>query len=257
MIDFLRSKSFPVQLAIILIMVALLLLGTYKWLNGYTNHGETVNVPDMKGRKYKDIEKFIEGKSIRVAVSDSTVFMLDKPPGIIVEQDPAPGEKVKENRTVYLTITRTVPPQVKLPNLVDVSKRQAEAILASFGLKIGKVTFKPDLAKDAVLAVQRNGVDLKPGQELSKGSTVDLVLGDGLGNTKVQVPALVGLTLDEALFVLQGSSLNTGALIFDESVRDSSMAVVYRQVPAVSSGAIIKQGESVDLYFTQSPNKLR
>ena len=245
------------QLAVIVCVIALLLFGTYKWLNGYTNHGETVTVPEMKGKKYSDIDKFIEGKYIRVAVSDSTVFMLDKPPGIIVEQDPAPGEKVKENRTVYLTITRTVPPQVKLPNLVDVSKRQAEAILASFGLKIGKITFKPDLAKDAVLAVQRNGVDLKPGLELSKGSSVDLVLGDGLGNTKVNVPPLVGLTLDEALFVLQGSSLNTGALIFDESVRDTAMAVVYKQVPGANDAASMKQGESVDLYFTQSPNKLR
>ena len=34
----------------------------------------------------------------------------------------------------------------------------------------------------------------------------ELILGDGLGNTKVEVPTLIGLSLDEALFVLKASS---------------------------------------------------
>jgi beta-lactam-binding protein with PASTA domain len=256
MIDFIRSKTFPVHLAAALLTVALLLFVTYRWLNSYTNHGEMMEVPNLKGVKFVQVEKHIAGRDVRVMVNDSTVFMLDKAPGVIVEQDPAPGSKVKKGRMIYLTITRTVPPQVKMPNLVDVSKRQAEAILASFGLKTGSITYKPDLAKDAVLAVTYKGRELKPGDELAKGEVVDLVLGDGFGNTTVDVPLLMGLTLDEALFVLQGSSIQAGALLFDETVRDSSMARVYRQSPLAGDSVTIKQGEAIDLYFTQSPLKL-
>lgn len=256
MIDFIRSKTFPVHLAAALLTVALLLFATYSWLNSYTNHGEMMEVPNLKGVKFVQVDKYISGRDLRVMVNDSTVFLLDKPPGVIVEQDPAPGSKVKKGRMIYLTITRTVPPQVKMPNLVDVSKRQAEAILASFGLKTGSITYKPDLAKDAVLAVTYKGRELKPGDELAKGEVVDLVLGDGLGNTTVDVPLLMGLTLDEALFVLQGSSILVGALLFDETVRDSSLARVYRQNPLAGDSVTIKQGETIDLYFTQSPLKL-
>lgn len=251
MLEFLRSKPFIAHLLLSFALVGLILFATYQWLNSYTKHGETIVVPDLKGKKFEGIEKYIEGKDIRVVVNDSTVFLLDKPPGVIVEQDPAPGEKVKRNRMVYLTITRTVPPQIKLPNLIDVSKRQAEAILASFGLKTGEITYKPDLAKDAVLAVMYKGKEIKPGFELEKGEVIDLVLGDGLGNTVVDVPSLIGLTYEEALFVLQGSSISPGAMMFDDNVTDKNSAKVYRQSPAPGQGVTIRQGESMDLYFSR------
>jgi hypothetical protein len=56
--------------------------------------------------------------------------------------------------------------------------------------------------------------------------------------------------------VLQGSSILVGALLFDETVRDSSQARVYRQNPLAGDSVTIKQGETIDLYFTQSPLKL-
>lgn len=256
MFEFLKTKTFLGHLVAAVGTVAILLMITYSWLNAYTNHDETIIVPNLKGIRFAEAGKYVDGKDVRVQVSDSTVFLLDKPPGTIVEQDPAPGEKVKRDRMIYVTITRTVPPQIKLPNLIDVSRRQAEAIIASFGLKLGNITYKPDLAKDAVLAVLNGSRELKPGDELAKGDVIDLVLGDGLGNTTVNVPNLNGLTRDEAIFVLQGSSIAIGAIIYDESVRDTNAAKVYRQNPLPGDSVTIKQGEAMDLYFTQSPSKL-
>lgn len=256
-ISFVKSKVFLVQLLLTIVTLFLVFFCTYKWLSSTTNHGQTVTVPDLRGMKFKDIESFLSQKSLEVKISDSSVFVLDKPPGVVIEQDPSPNEKVKEGRTIYVTITRTVPPQVKLPNLVDVSQRQAEAILGSYGLKVGQLIYKPDLAKDAVLAMMQHGNTLKPGDQLPKGSVVDLILGDGIGNTSVTVPALLNLTLDEALFVLQGSQLNAGSMIFDETVRDSTHAKVYKQSPMPGDSIVIKQGESVDLFFTQSEIKLK
>ncbi|MBL7924344.1 MAG: PASTA domain-containing protein [Bacteroidia bacterium] len=256
-LSFIRSRNFLMHLLMCLGLIFVILFGTYQWLNAYTNHGETITVPDLRGMKFKDLERFLLDKNMLVKISDSSVFVIDKPPGVVIEQDPAPNEKVKEGRTVYVTITRTVPPQVKIPNLIDVSQRQAEAILASYGLKVGQFIYKPDLAKDAVLGLMSEGRDLKPGDELEKGSVVDLVLGDGIGNTNVEVPSLRGLSMDEVMFVLQGSSLNPGAMVFDESVRDSSLAKVYRQIPEPGDSVFIRQGESIDLFFTQTPEKLK
>lgn len=257
LIRFLRSRVFLVQLFLCCISVAAVLIVTYVWLNAYTNHGESVTVPDIRGMKFEKLEEFLSARNLKVSISDSSVFSLDHPAGVVIDQNPPPEEQVKEGRTIYVSVTRKVPPQVKLPNLMSVSQRQAEAILRSYGLKVGEIEFRPDLAKDAVLAVLYRGADKKPGDDIPKGSVVDLVIGDGIGNTEVPVPMLVGLTLEEALFVLKGSQLQPGAVIYDATVKDTASALVYRQVPVSGDSAIIKQGESVDIFLSSSLDKIK
>lgn len=246
---FFTSKTFVTQLGMIVVLLFGIFFFTYRWLNAYTNHGETITVPDLRGMKLEQLNAFLESKHLQVKVSDSTSYLLDKEPGTVIEQDPAANDKVKEGRTIYVTITKKVPPGVKLPNLVDVSRRQAEAMLASYGLVVGSITYKPDLAKDAVLSFIVKGVTMSPGTQVPKGTVVDLVLGDGLGNTEVTIPQLVGLSLDEALFVLQGSQLVPGQTLFDAGVKDTSKAVIYKQVPDPADTTVIHQGESIDLYL--------
>lgn len=256
-VSFLRSRQVLIHLLLSSAAGFALLVIVYQWLGAYTNHGETITVPNLKGRKFKDLDSYLAGRPLSVKISDSSVFMLDQPPGVVIDQDPAPNENVKEGRTIYVTITRTVPPQLKLPNLVDVSFRQAEAILASYGLRVGQQILKPDLAKNAVLAILYNQREMKPGDELPKGSTIDLVIGDGIGSTEVSVPSLLGLTYDEAMFVLQGSSINPGSVVFDADVRDTTQARVYRQIPEPGDSVFVKQGESIDLFLTESPEKIK
>src|SRR5688572_17356398 len=138
---------------------------------------------------------------------------------------------------------------IKMPDLVDVSLRQAEAILQSNGLKTGNLVYRPDLAKNAVLAQLYKGAEIKPGSDISKGSVIDLVLGDGLGNTMVSVPNLVTLTKSEAMFVLKASSLTIGSVYFDEDVKNPETAKVYRQNPSYSDSSTIAQGQAVDIYL--------
>lgn len=251
-LQFLKSRTFFINLFAALAFVVLSLGFTYKWLDSYTRHGSSVSVPDLKGMQLDELDEFLSFRNLRYKINDSTVFDLNIPPGTVIEQDPGPNEKVKENRTIYLSVTRTTAPGVKIPDLKDNSLRQAEAILRSFGLVTGQLIYKPDLAKNAVLEMQINGKTVDQGMEVPKGTTIDLVLGDGFGNTKVTVPDLFRLQLDEALFVIKASSLNVGGLHFDATVKDSATARVYKQFPTYESGMEISQGESVDLYLTQS-----
>ena len=256
-LNFIKSRVFIINVLLVAAVFLLIFGFTYKWLHSYTRHGSSVSVPDLRGMPVKKLDAFLQNKNLRYKIADSTIFDLEKPPGTVIEQDPQPDEKVKEDRTIYLSITKSTPPDVKIPDLLDNSLRQAEAILKSYGLIMGELIYKPDLAKNAVLEMQINGRTVHKGDAVSKGTVIDLVLGDGFGNTKVQVPALYGLTLDEALFVINASSLNVGSLVFDANVKDSTNAKVYRQFPAADSGLEISQGESVDLFLTQSEAVLK
>lgn len=248
LIQFLKTRFFWINILVIFTVIIMSIGLVYKWLDSYTDHGNSVSVPDLKGMNIQKINDFLRTKNLSFKIADSSVYLLDQKPGTIVEQDPQPDEKVKQGRTIYLTITRSSAPMVKVPALKDVSLRQAEAILAASGLRMGEQIFKPDLAKNAVLSMMINGRDLKAGTDVPKGSAIDLIVGDGLGNTIVTVPSLIGLTYDEALFVLKGSSLNIGSLFFDGVIKDTLNAKIYDQNPAPDNNTI-NQGEAIDLYL--------
>jgi eukaryotic-like serine/threonine-protein kinase len=242
---FFRSKAFLYSIILAIIFIAGSMIVLNNWLSTYTLHGESITVPDLRGMTEERLERFIEDKHLRYKIVDS-LFQVGKAPGTVLEQDPAPNSKVKENRTIYLTVNSSKPPKVKMPNLIDVSFRQAEAMLESYGLVVGNTIYKPDLAKNAVLSQQYNGRAIAPGTEIFKGSTIDLVLGDGMGISVVKVPSLEGLTKSEVLFVLRGSALNIGTITFDNGVRNEETAKVYKQSP--ESGTI-KQGEGIDIWL--------
>ena len=245
--DKVSKKKIVIHLISSVLVLSLIILLMVSWLSSFTNHGETVTVPNIKGMNYSELKKFLEDKSLNVKIADSSLFLLDKGPGVVIEQDPRPNEQVKEGRTIYVSITRTVPPQIKMPNLIDVSQRQAEAILFSYGLRLGNTIYKPDLAKGAVLAMICKGKQILPGQFIAKGSKIDLELGDGVGVTDVAVPNLINLSLEEAAFVLRGSALNIGEVSYPSGKLDSVNFFVVEQTPMPGDSVFMKQGESVNL----------
>jgi beta-lactam-binding protein with PASTA domain len=254
--EFLKSKLFFINLGIALVLIISSLIGVYYYLDNYTHHDEKISVPDLRGLMPEQVQDSVSVKHLQAMVVDSSLYDPKKPKRSVLDQDPAPGSYVKENRTIYLSINKEVPAQVKMPDLVDASYRQAEALLQSYGLVVGQLIYKPDMAKNAVLGQQYHGREIQPGTLIARGSKVDLVLGDGLSNTKVEVPNLVGLTLREASDLLASNMLNRGGVIADESVQDTLSARVYRQLPAATGGATIGQGGGVDLFITQNPARL-
>lgn len=227
--------------------------GVLRLLAIYTMHGETVTVPDLKGYTIEEVAEMMDQRGLRFEVVDS-VYDPKLKAGAVLEQEPKPESQVKLNRMLYLTINASNPPKVKMPDLIDVSLRQAVAILESSGLKVGNLTYVPDIAQNAVLAQEFKGKKLEPGELVAKGSAIDLVLGKE-SDEMVQIPNLLNLSLEDAFTALYAASLNPGSVIKDETVKDSTQARVYRQLPAFFDGNLVNMGSSVDLFITQSQDK--
>ena len=241
-------------------LMLVLLLGVltyiYRYLDRYTRHGESITVPDLRGMKPSQLGDFLVKLHLKYEIVDSTFYDPKRPKGSVIDQDPPPGSRVKENRTLYLTMNRSGQTKIPMPSLVDASYRQAQALLETFGLKVGELIYKPDIAKNAVLGQKFHGRDIAAGTMILRGSTIDLVLGDGLSDTKVEVPDLTGMKLTDAIEALRSAMLNSGAVMADESVKDTSNALVYKQSPARTRSAQLNQGSSVDLFITQSTDKI-
>ena len=246
-------KEFLIHLAIALFIgVAIILLFFYFFLPKTTNHGETVTVPKLIGMEYKDLPEFI-GEHLRYEVSDSGYSDL-YPPLTVLEQYPKAGKKVKENRKIYLTINRTQPPTVPLPDLVDHSLINADAVLRSNELKRGKILFEPSPYLNLVLGMKYEGKDIEGGTRIPKGSVIDLVVGDGYGrNQRFPAPDLLDLTLDEAKVGIIGSSLNMGVIIVQEDTT-GQVPVVVKQRPDPYEE--VRLGETIDLWVAPPPDSL-
>ncbi len=129
-------------------------------------------------------------------------------------------------------------------------------ILESFGLRVDSLIYKPDIAQNAVLDQLINGIPVEPGTMVPMGTGIDLVLGDGLGDTKVKVPNLVGRTVFEAEYLIHGFKLNLGFIDCDSTVKDTMEAYIYKQFPNPSNKELLYLGQIVNIFVTQDQNKL-
>ena len=213
------------------IVVSLCLVAVFLLtLNVITNHGEYLTVPEVKGRDYKIIQSDLEKKGFEVVIQDS-IYIDTLPPNIIIKQFPEPEATVKVNRVIYLTINCAVPPSVGMPNLVGMTFRNAMVELKSLGLKLGDTIFVPDMVKNAVKDQQIAGSTIKPGSPVRMGTSIDLVIGAGIGGEEFPVPDLYGLTYPEAKLVLDINGITAGVVILDENLLDTSMGYIYWQNP--------------------------
>lgn len=232
------------------LLITILFAITSVVLKTTTRHGESLTVPDITGMPVDDAIDILTQKNLKYIITDSLYF-TDKPKNSILDQNPAPQSKVKEGRVVYLTLNSSTPPLVNMPNLVDVSLRQAQVLLQSAGLKQGTLSYKPDIAQNVVLEQSVNGKLAAAGSRIPKGSTIDLVLGDGLGSGDVALPNLSGMTLEEASNLLASSSLSLGSVVYLGPISDSASAKVTRQHPVFTEGVMVGSGQPIDLFLAQ------
>ena len=256
--NFLLSKVFLKNLGLAVIIFVGFIMILLIWLNFYTRHGQARPIPDFYGLTVEQTAKLAKKNRLKYQVIDSVYTSL-VPRGCVAEQNPKPGFKVKKWRNVILTINAYNPEMVAMPNLIDLPIRQAIALIASTGLEMGELRYRPDLSIDVVIEQHYNGKNITEGDSLQKGSVIDLVLGKGLSNQRTSVPDLTGMALEPARRKILISSLNLGTYIYDNTIiigKDSLNAFVYKQNPEYKEEASLQMGSAIYLWLTVDSAKL-
>ncbi len=242
-----KTRKFWINIGIFILSVFLVIFLLSVFLRIYTHHGESLTVPDFKRRTIAEVQQICDEKLLRYEVKDS-VFTSGQPKFTVVEQNPKPGEKVKEYRRIYLVLNTGNAPKIPMPNLEYSPLRQAEKILESVGLKSGtNPEYTHNIALNAVIQTKHNGQIIMPGTPIEKGSTIDFILGDGgKGGVKVPVPDLLNKPLGDVRFLLAGSGILLGK-IDSAGVKNMNTAIIYKQSPL--SGSEISQGDIVNIWL--------
>lgn len=239
---YLKTNEFRKNLIYALIAILGLFLIIYFGLKTYTKHGDSQEVPVLKGLHISEAIQILDKAGLAYQID--SVYQLDAQPGLVIEQDPEASALVKSGRTIYLTIITQVAPEVDFPNIIEKNLIEATAIIKNLSLKVGDTIYINDIAKDVVLEAKFAGQTIRPGRKISKGSSITLVLGNGKGANEVEVPILLNLTLSEAKFALQGLGLTIGSI--SGNITDTLTARIIAQSPD-STAQIIPIGTPINL----------
>lgn len=164
---------------LVMVLIAVIaVIGTFFWLDSYTNHGEAIQVPDVRGMQLNSAADALKAQNLGYAVLEYR-YKKGAADGEVLEQKPDANALVKEGRRIYLVLNTTEAPKLGLPLIIDnCSLREAEFRLKALGFVVNGVETVPG-EREWVYGVRYKGQELKNGDALPRGSRVVLVIGSG------------------------------------------------------------------------------
>lgn len=250
LLKFIFSKTFVKQIIFAALFSGLLLGGLYIYLGVYTDHGNHVLVPDVKGISVASAGEKLAEQGLSYVVIDS-VFDENAIRGAVLEQNPVADAQVKQNRDVYLTIYRKTAPSEALKVEEGMNAGVAEIILNNKGIKYNIEYESNQLLDGMVVRVEQNNESLNPDDRIRRGDAVNLVIGKS-AEAKVLVPQLLGMPLDSAEKVLQNAQLSLGFPFYEGdlmSLDDTLRCRIYRQTPTSAPNKKVLVGNQVDVFL--------
>lgn len=208
----------------------------------YTRYDEGQTVPDVRGISIDRARKLLIGDGLRDTVIDRR-YNAAFPPNYVIDQNPGANQIVKPDRKIYLTVNTSSIPKVIVPDVENMSLRNAELQLKNFGLDMGQISYISSPFKNTVTRQSIDG-----GTPVDRGTVISLTVSDGLGISKVKVPELVGLRLTEA----QGHIRDAGLRIGTISYQPSSTVEPNRVLSFSPAGQdSLSEGSSIDLVISE------
>ena len=173
-----KSKYLWGNLAAMALVVVLLCVGVRFGIDLYTHHGEAISIPDVRHKSFADAERILKDAGLPVVVSD-TGYVKNLPPDCVLEQSPAPGEKVKSGHVIYVTINSAHSPVITIPDVIDNSSlREAMAKLTAMGFKLGSPQYIPG-EEDWVYGILVKGRHVVAGDKVSINDVLIIQVGNG------------------------------------------------------------------------------
>ena len=242
--DFLKSKSFFINLGLIVISFFVIILLIFFSLKIYTRHGKEYIVPDISGKLIQEIEQMDEMSPFNIVIIDS-IFQEETPSGTILSQEPVANSKAKKGRKIYLTIASFSGDDIDMPSCVDMSLKLAVQTLTDVGLRIGNISFVQGNISNIVVAQQKNGKQIRQNTKVKRGEGIDLVVEMTESQTTTNMPDILGKTEEEAEKMLWAAGLNVGKKEFEGKKEKYHSRVVSYQ-PTFQG---LTLGTTVSLYF--------
>ncbi len=254
--NFLKSKFFWINVGVAILSVIVLTIIVLFSLKFFTKHGEQVAVPDVTGLYVEEADVLLKKQDLSYEVVDS-VYVRDKLQGEILEQIPRAESNVKTGRTIYLTINSKSDKMIILPQVQNVSYRQARATLEAIGFVVSNIEYKPSEFPDLVMGIRVGQTPVRAGDRLRAGASVVLIVGSQTQGETAVAPDLIGFTQSAAEQLILQNNFVVGSVDFDvppTNEADKANYFVYRQSPEPTTS--YELGRRINIWLTKDQDKM-
>ena len=178
-LNYLFTKSFLKTSFRIIITALLFFLILVLFLRLNTRHGDFIVVPDLVGKNIQEFESKLNELDLQYIISDSGNYNPEFKINSVLDQLPKANSKVKQGRKIYLTLNASDFEMVEIPKITRVTVRQARKTIESLGFVFGEIEYIDDIARDEVISISHDGIELNEGDFLKRTSVIDFKLGNG------------------------------------------------------------------------------
>ena len=194
---------------------------------------------NVKGKQLEYAIDILSSEGHKGIVSD-TLFSSAFKPGMVIDQYPSTNMKVKEGRTVRLTIV-TPEKSVMVPDLIGRSERSAELDIKQVGLEIDTVykEYNSDVPAGNVTWQYPKGGDM-----LNRGMGVHLTISLGVPPNFFQAPNVFGLSKKKAIVEIQKAGFSVGKVYYRQN-EDLIPYTVLDQ--SLKPGTVLEESVIIDL----------
>lgn len=240
-----RRKNRSRGSLIAILVVLLLAVGGWFAFTGIINGKKVVEVPNVQGKTYDAAELALKAVGLKVK-EKGRQFSNTVEPGLVIGQDPSPGDKKDEGSTVYVTLSKGKSMKT-VPDVSGTGEAQATSKLIKKGLDVGDTKYEnSDEVNDGLVIRTEPGA----GKKLVEGTKVDLIVSKG--PAVAQIPDVYGKGSSEAQNILKqaGFTVTTS----DEYSDTVSKGNVIRTSPA--SGSETRKGSNVTMVISKGPEMI-
>ena len=209
-----KNESCLLILVQMVLMVTVLLAGII-WaiffvqskLNEYFNRGETIPVPDFRGKSLADVLQ--EKPTDLIIEKRDEKFDPQIPKDHVIAQYPEPGIRVKANKKILLTISLGNK-QMSVPNLLDKNQREVSLSVLNAQLKEGNRAYITSLKFPRERVITQSPL---PSSNQQIGGPVDLLISLGAGTPRAPLPNFVGRNITETRTALTSLGIKEGKIL--------------------------------------------
>jgi len=166
------------NLVLAILLMVVLVLGISWWLKIYTHHGDSVEVPNVKAMRLDVAKPLFETNELSYQVIDST-YNKTVSPGTIIETIPPVGSKVKRGRTIFIRLNSYTAGMISIPDVRDVSQRQATAMLKALGFEKINTRWVEGQFRDLVIGLEYQGRILQIKEKVPANAVLTLLVSQG------------------------------------------------------------------------------
>ncbi len=236
--------------------------GAYFTLSLLIKSEDTVVVPNLEGKNVVYVLELLTDLGLNTKVKGSE-YNPDVPKNHVIFQDPEPGAEIKMGRDIRIILSKGTQ-SIVMPNLKGLSIQQGRIIVEENDLCMGEIssTYNRNLKKDEIIT------QMPPAGTIAlRGDCVNLLLSLGARPRAYPMPELRGLSIDEALLLIERNRLVLGKMssVFHEGqpldtildhdpphghrvTEETTVNIVLNRKPGQNTREHIRAGEGVKLF---------